>query len=55
MCLVCLPSLDMDISDFLYNIMRGDYSGTTYGPLFNNDLFSILKCARAIPAVNNAL
>ena len=55
MCLVCLVSytfLATHTADMLPNIMRGACSGTTYGSLFRNSLFIILKRDRDIPAVH---
>ena len=58
MCLVCfvsLPVLAIQIDDSISNITRIAYYGTTSGSLFNNLLFSILKCTSAIIAVRSAL
>ena len=54
-CLVFLPLLAINIADFIYNIIIGTFYGTTYVPLFNKLLFSILTFARAIPEVHTAL
>ena len=54
-CLVYLPFLAMQIADFLSNIMGGACSGTTYGFLFNNSLFGIMKFVRSIPSVRAEL
>ena len=54
-CLVSLPFLAMQKPDLLYNIIRVACSGTKSVSLFNNSLFVILKCARAIPEVHAAL
>ena len=51
-CLVSLPLLDIQIADFLSNLMRGDCYGTTYESFFNNSLFIILKYTRYIPEVH---
>ena len=40
------------IADLISNIIRGACYGTTYVSLFNNSLFSIMKCARSIPVVH---
>ena len=53
--LVYLPLLSMQIADLPSNIIRGVYSGTISGSLFNNSLINILKCAKDIPAVHYAL
>ena len=58
MCLVCLmslPFLNTQIADLLSNITTGACYGITAISLFNNSLFIILKFARAIPAVHDAL
>ena len=54
-CLFSLPFLFVHTADFISNIMRGAYSGTTYVSLFLRSLFNILKCAKAITEVNAAL
>ena len=54
MCLVCFVSLSLSaihIDDLPSNIIRGACYGTTSGFFFKNSLFSILECARDIPAV----
>ena len=51
-CLVSLPFLALQKSDLLSNMMRGDCSGTTYGFLFVNLLFIIMKFDRASPEVH---
>ena len=53
--LVSLPLLAINTADFISTIIRGACYGTTYGSLFRNSFFSILKCARAIHVVNDAL
>ena len=53
--LVSLPYLAMQISDFLSNITIGGSYGTKSGSLFENLFIIILKCARTIPAVHDAL
>ena len=45
----------IQIAGLLSNIMRGAYSVTISGSLFNNSLFSILECVRDIPEVRDAL
>ena len=58
MCLVCLMYLlllDVHTYDLLSNIMRGACSETTSGYLLIDSLFSILKCAIAIPEANAVL
>ena len=49
--LVSLPLLAIHTVDLLINIIIGACSGITYGYLFNNSLFSILKCDRSIAEV----
>ena len=42
-------------SIFLSKTIKGDYSGTVSGSLFNNSRINILKCDKSIPAVHAAL
>ena len=55
MCLVSLPFLAINTDDYISNIMRGPCSVTTFGSSFISSLFSIMKCAKAIPEVHAAL
>ena len=58
MCLVCLvflPLLAIHTDDILSIITIGAWYGTTYGSLFIISLFSIMKFAKTITAVNSEL
>ena len=54
-CLVSLPLLDIHTSDILSDIIIVSSSVTISGSLLKNPWINILKCARAIPAVNAEL
>ena len=54
-CLVYLPLSAMQIADFLSNLIKDAFFGTTYVSLFKNSLFIILECASAIYAVHAEL
>ena len=54
-CLVYLPFLYIQASDFLSIIIRGDVSGTISWSLFKNSRINTLKCAKDIHAVYAAL
>ena len=53
--LVSLPFLAMHIADLLSKTIKGAYSVTMSGSLFNNSWTNILKCSKLIPAVHAAL
>ena len=58
MCLVCLvslPLLDIQIADWLSNIIWGASSGTISESLFNTSWINILKCDEDISAVHATL
>ena len=58
MCLVCLVYLTflaIHTADFLFNVIRGDSSGTISVSLFKNPWINILKIAKAVPAMHAAL
>ena len=50
-----LPLLAIHKDDLIYIIVRGAFYGTTYGSLFKNSLFIILKCTIAITEVNDII
>ena len=54
-CFVFLPLFAIHSDDFISNIIRGACFGTTYGSLFITSFFRMMKCAKAITAVNPAL